>query len=66
MPFHLFAQNVVQAVALHHATMNPKSRPNLGPPDSAAHKWIDPAAVNAEQISAITAAVINVKTHVII
>lgn len=61
----LLAQNVVQAVVLHHATIKPKSLPNFGPPASAAHKYIEPADGDAEQTSAMTAAVMKVKIIVI-
>jgi len=61
---NILAQKVVHAVVLHHATTNPSSRPNRGPPASAAHRYIEPAAGEAEQTSAMTAAVMKVKTMV--
>ena len=60
----VLAQNVVHAVVLHHATTKPKSLPNLGPPASAAHRYMDPAEGEAEQTSAMTAAVMKVNTQV--
>ena len=61
----ILAQKVVQAVVLHQATTNPSKRPYFGPPASAAQRYMDPAAGRAEHISAITAAVMKVKTNVI-
>jgi hypothetical protein len=49
---------------LHHATMKPSNRPKPGPPASAAQRYIDPARGKDEHISAMTAAVINVKKQV--
>ena len=51
---------------LHQATTKPKNRPSLFPPASAAQRYIDPEDGEAEQASAITAAVMNVKTHVVL
>ncbi|KAF3399669.1 hypothetical protein DPV78_006178 [Talaromyces pinophilus] len=44
--------------------MKPRNRPKRGPPASAAHRYMDPASGNDEHISAITAAVMNVKKQV--
>lgn len=49
---------VIQAVVIHHATMNPKNLAYLGPALAAAQIYIDPLIGMAEQISAKTAAVI--------
>jgi hypothetical protein len=56
--------NVIQAVVDHQATTKPKNRAYFGPALSAAHMYMEPLRGNAEQISARTAAVMNMKTIV--
>lgn len=53
---------VIQAVEIHQATRKPKNLAYLGPALAAAQIYIDPLMGMAEQISAMTAAVIIMNT----
>ena len=55
------AANVIHAVQDHQATMNPKNLAYFGPALSADQMYMEPLNGRAEQISAMTAAVMNMK-----